>query len=170
MKKIIVADASPLIALAKLDCLELLFCSFNTVHLPEAVYQEVTVHKHRTDSLRIADFLQKQDGSGCFVHADIDNTEYRAFRDQLDEGESQALSLASKLNCGILIDERLGRNIAAHYSIPVVGVMGILLKAKESGEITQIKPFIDQLLEHKYRLSDRVINIVLQRAGETREE
>ena len=44
--------------------------------------------------------------------------------------------------------------------------MGVLLKAKEVGEIELIKPLIDDLILYKYRLSERAINIVLARAGE----
>ena len=39
-------------------------------------------------------------------------------------------------------------------------------KLKEAGEIEEIKPLIDDLILNKYRLSGRVINIVLARAGE----
>ena len=71
-----------------------------------------------------------------------------------------------KLNCAVLIDERLGRKIARSNAIPVVGVMGVLLQAKEKGKINAIKPLITQLLKHDYRLSERVIELVLQRAEE----
>ena len=84
----------------------------------------------------------------------------------MDEGESQALALADSLACGILIDERLGRQIAKQHHIPVVGVMGVLLQAKTKGKIHSIRPLIEQLLENDYRLSKRVIQLVLKRAKE----
>ncbi len=166
MSKIIVSDASPLIALAKLDHLELLFCSFSEIHIPNAVYLEVTSESQRTDAQRIGAFVTKHKAAQCFIHHDLKSAEYLIFKGRLDEGESQAMALASQLKCGVLIDERLGRSIAAQHSIPVVGIMGILLKAKESGAIERVKPLIAQLLIHKYRLSSKVINIVLNRAGE----
>lgn len=166
MSKIIVSDASPLIALAKLDHLKLLFCSFSEVHIPNAVYLETTSTAQRQDTQRIIEFVKEYDEKQCFIHHDLKDHKYRAFKIRLDEGESQALALASQLQCGVLIDERLGRSIAEQYSIPVVGIMGILLQAKTAGKIDLIKPLIDELLLYKYRLSTRVINIVLQRAGE----
>lgn len=166
MKKIIVSDASPLIALAKLDSLELLFCAFSEVHLPYAVFAEATTVIQRIDAQRILMFAERYKNECFFIHSDLNDTNHKAFKEVLDEGESQALALATKLNCGILIDERLGRAIASRYSIPVVGVLGVLLKAKEHGKITQVKPLIDSLQQHHYRLSDGVIRIVLQRAGE----
>ena len=166
MSKLIVSDASPLIALAKINCLELLFCTFSEVHIPKAVYLEVTTTRARLDTQQIQSFVEKHLNTQCFIHADLNDDTYSIFKNRLDEGESQALSLASSLKCGVLIDERLGRSIAEQYAIPVVGIMGILLKAKEAGEIEQIKPLIDDLILYKYRLSTRVINLVLARAGE----
>ena len=166
MSKIIVSDASPLIALAKLDHLELLFCSFSEVHIPNAVFLETTSATQRQDAQRITEFVQEYDETQCFIHHDLRDHKYLIFKSRLDEGESQALALAEQLKCGVLIDERLGRSVAEQHSIPVVGIMGILLQAKASGKIDRIKPLIDELLLYKYRLSTRVINIVLQKAGE----
>ncbi len=162
MKKLIVSDTSPLIALAKLDCLDLLFCSFKEIHVPYAVYLEATVDRHRPDSKKIEHFLK----TSAVIHPNENNDQYYQFKELLDEGESQALALATKLQCGILIDERFGRMVAKQYDIPVVGVTAILLQAKASGKIKTVKPLIDTLLQCDYRLSKRVIYLVLARAGE----
>ena len=157
-----VADASPLIALAKLDQLELLLNIFSEVHIPQSVYLETTIDRHCVDSQRIHDFII----AFATLHADQQGKEYEKFRSILDEGESQALALAKKLDCGVLIDERLGRTVAKQSALPVVGVMGVLLQAKATGKIKNIRPLIEQLLAHDYRLSKRVIDLVLSRVGE----
>ncbi|NOQ36027.1 MAG: DUF3368 domain-containing protein [Methylococcaceae bacterium] len=162
MKKIIVSDASPLIALAKLDCLDLLLNIFSEIHIPEAVYLEAAYDKRREDAKRIDCFIKQH----VIVHENKTNNDYRLFRNVLDEGESQALSLATELNCAILIDEHLGRQIAKRHSLVVIGVMGVLLQAKMNKKILVIRPLIEQLLQNDYRLSDKVINIVLHKAGE----
>jgi predicted nucleic acid-binding protein len=162
MKKVIVSDASPLIALAKLNKLALLLNVFSEVHIPQSVYLETTIDRHRVDSQQIHDFVMEF----ATLHADQQGKEYEQFRSILDEGESQALALAKKLDCAVLIDERLGRVVAQQSAIPVVGVMGVLLQAKSTGQIENIRPLIDQLLQHDYRLSKRVIDLVLSRAGE----
>ena len=162
MRKLIVSDAGPMIALAKLDHLDLLLSSFSEIHLPDTVYLEITTDRHRPDAQRLELFIKAH----CVVHKDFQEENDSSFRHILDEGEAQALSLAIKLNCAVLIDERLGRKVARRNSIPVVGVMGLLLQAKDKGSINAVKPLITQLLEHDYRLSERVIKLVLQRAGE----
>ena len=151
-----------MIALAKLDHLNLLFFSFSEIHLPNTIYLEITTDRHRPDAQRLELFIKTH----CIVHEDSQEDNDSPFSNILDEGEAQALLLAIKLNCAVLIDERLGRKVARSNAIPVVGVMGVLLQAKEKGKINAIKPLITQLLEHDYRLSDQVIELVLQRAGE----
>jgi len=164
MRKIIVSDAGPLIALAKLDQLELLFVSFSEVHIPQAVVHEATHNRYRKDSKIIHNFITQN--QSVIIHNDQDSKTYADYRNILDEGESQALALADSLDCGILIDERLGRQIAKLHHIPVVGVMGLLLQAKTRGRIQSIRPLIEQLLEYDYRLSEQVIHLVLKKAKE----
>lgn len=164
MKEIIVSDASPLIALAKLNHLELLFAIFSEIHIPNTVYLEATQDRHRQDSQIIHNFIEGQ--ASVIIHEDQVNNDYQAFKNILDEGESQALALATQLSCGILIDERLGRIIAKQEGIHVVGIMGVLLQAKSMKKITAVKPLIDKLQQENYRLSDRLIDFVLNKAGE----
>ncbi len=164
MRKVIVSDASPLIALAKLDLLELLFVSFLEVHIPQAEVHEATHDRYRKDSKIIHSFITQN--QSVIIHNDHDNKTYADYRNILDEGESQALALADNLDCGILIDEHLRRQIAKQHHIPVVGVMGLLLQAKTKGKILSVRPLIEQLLENNYRLSERVIQLVLKRAKE----
>jgi predicted nucleic acid-binding protein len=130
MKKLIVSDTSPLIALAKLDCLDLLFVSFDKILIPKAVYYEATHDRYRLDSQRIHRFIA--DNETVEIHENVTTKDYYKFKGVLDEGESQALALAKQLSCGVLIDERLGRLVAKQHQIPVTGVMGILLQAKKT--------------------------------------
>ena len=44
------------------------------------------------------------------VHTDLKSDEFVVFGVMLDEGEIQAL--ATKMRCGVLMDERLGRSVA----------------------------------------------------------
>ncbi len=158
----IVSDASPLIALAKLDRLDLLLGIFSEVHIPKAVYLETTCDRYRFDSRLIYDYVKQH----VLVHNDCNDENYRIFNAILDEGESQALALAIKLGCGVLIDDRLGRHVAKQYTISSVGIRGILLRAKSKGTVQTVRPLIEQLLRSDYRLSNRVIDLVLRKAGE----
>ncbi|HXJ95855.1 MAG TPA: DUF3368 domain-containing protein [Terriglobia bacterium] len=50
----------------------------------------------------------------------------------------------------VLIDEQEGRQLAAQAGLSVTGVLGILLRAKQSGHIPALRPEI-QSLRHKAR-------------------
>ena len=66
----------------------------------------------------------------------------------------------------IIIDEKLGRFHAKHTDLSVTGTMGVLLKAKSKGLITQIKPLILELIDKDVWLSKKLIETILAKAGE----
>jgi predicted nucleic acid-binding protein len=76
--------------------------------------------------------------------------------------------LALELNAELLIiDERPGRAIARQNGIPLIGVLGVLLEAKQQGLIGTVKPLINRLInELEFRVSNQRYETVLQSAGE----
>ncbi|MCV6613419.1 MAG: DUF3368 domain-containing protein, partial [Cellvibrionaceae bacterium] len=84
----------------------------------------------------------------------------------LDLGEAEAIALAEQLGAIVLIDERRGRSVAKQRNIPITGTAAILIKAKQAGEVAQVKPLLDTLDKVGYRLSPALINEVLKIIGE----
>jgi len=80
---------------------------------------------------------------------------------ELDEGEKQAVALASDLDEGVLllIDDHTGRQAARRLGIAVTGLIGLLLLAKERGLVGKVGPLLDELRQAGYWLSDEVIGI-----------
>lgn len=162
MKPVIVADAGPLIALAKLDQLGLLGQLFSEVHIPRAVLKESTRRGEFEETSRILTFAKT-----CAVaNPDTENAMMQHLRNLLDEGEAQALALAKDLGCGVLMDEKRGRRVAFHHEIPVVGSLGVLLRAKQQGKIQELQGMVATLQDSGYRLSPRLVATVLTMAGE----
>jgi predicted nucleic acid-binding protein len=56
--------------------------------------------------------------------------------------------------------------VAKKRGIPVVGVCGLLLLAKEQGFIPLVIPLLDKLLDIGYRLSSQLMLEVTRRAKE----
>ena len=162
MNPIIVSDTGPLIALAKLDLLDLLPQLFSIVYVPATVFEEATKQYERSDAQHIKHFspqkLQRLE--------DINNDFSLALKLQLDEGEIQAISHAQKLQCGVLIDERRGRNVAMHHKIPVIGTIGVLLQAKQQGLIAEVKKPLLALQAAKYRVSNALYTEALKLSQE----
>jgi len=159
---IIVADASPLIALAKLNQMDLVLQLFSAIHLPKTVYLEVTQNQFRSDAQVLKSFLDEN----AEIHSDLDNPFVLQTSRMLDAGETQALALAKELGCGVLMDEMRGRKVAMSHGISVIGLLGMLIQAKKQGAINSVAPLIQQLQVFDYRLSDALIHEVLKRVGE----
>jgi predicted nucleic acid-binding protein len=87
----------------------------------------------------------------------------------LDPGEAEAIALALELSADlILLDERDGRSVAERAGLRVTGILGILLRAKDNGQIQSIKPEIDALRTRaRFFLSARLQQKALEIAGES---
>ncbi|WP_446009346.1 DUF3368 domain-containing protein [Candidatus Electrothrix sp.] len=89
-------------------------------------------------------------------------------RRDLDQGESETIALAVELRADlVLLDEKEGRNVAAHFGLRPVGIIGVLLEAKKKGLTTELRPHLDALRnEAGFYLSDRLYLHALALAGE----
>lgn len=163
MSGAIIADASPLIAFGSIDQLSIVFKVFGKIIIPKTVANECLVEMMRPGAASIAKAIE---ANKIQVHPSIEFQNRDEIQMILDEGETDAIALAHSLNLPLVIDEKLGRNIAKGMGIKIIGTIGILLLAKEKKMIKQIKPILMQLKNGHYFLSDRLIMDSLKRAGE----
>ena len=104
MSSLIVADTGPLIALAKIDKLDLLRNFYKEICIPETVFAEATQDLSWLDASRIHVFVEHY----VEVALDKDSGIVKELFMRLDAGESQALALADALNCHVLLGGRRG--------------------------------------------------------------
>ena len=161
-RPVVVSDAGPLIALAGCSHLELLVAVFDAVHVPKAVLVETTADRSRPGAADIAAFVEAH----AQIHPDRNDLVYAAAISHLDEGEAQALSLAHALGCGVLMDERRGRQTAMRQGVPLFGVLGVLLQAKRIGKLERIAPALNRMQANGYRVSPALIDAALKLADE----
>jgi len=65
---------------------------------------------------------------------------------QLHRGEAEAIAMAAELKADmVLMDEQEGRQYATHAGLAVTGVLGILLRAKQVGQLTSLRREIQAL-------------------------
>ena len=120
----VVCDAGPLIHLDELGCLDLLG-DFQTVYVPEQVWQEV--EQHRPGALKSVDVHLQRVTVELSEHASFQAL-VRALA--LDLGEQAALSLMmSHPNAILLTDDAAARLSAQSLGYRVHGSIGILLRA-----------------------------------------
>jgi len=59
-----------------------------------------------------------------------------------------------------------GRRVAERLGISITGTLGVLLLAKKEKLIEKIKPLLDEIVSHGFRVADDLYKQVLINAGE----
>lgn len=158
---IVVSNTGPLIALAKLDRLDLLKRLVpDGVFIPPTIQRELwakTGFEAPALEAALEDFIQIKRPQNVPAPAEI-ATMY------LDEGEKQAIRLAASLTepLFLLLDDKAGRQAANKLGLDVTGTAGLLLSAKKQGMIDAVMPLLNELREQGYWLSDALIAHVAQ--------
>lgn len=159
----IVSNTGPIIALAKIDQLSLLEQMFTKVHIPPVVHRELLA-KSGPESARLDTAL-----SHFFEIAPPPqmSAEVKTATSRLDPGEQYAVALAFHLKALLLMDDRLGRRAAQQLSVPVTGVVGLLIRAKEANLVSAVRPLLNDMQKEGYWLSDVLLDTAAKLAGES---
>jgi predicted nucleic acid-binding protein len=160
----VVADASPLILLARSELLSLLPTLFSEVLIPEAVWNEV-------NAAGPADPAVQQLSAASWpqvVQASTTPGDSEILQWNLGRGESAVLMIARRqTNCRALLDDRAGRACARTLEIPLLGTGGLLILAKNRGLIPSVADALRALRNSGLWLSDDMHQLLLQHAGES---
>lgn len=85
----------------------------------------------------------------------------------VDIGEASAIALAHEIETRYVITDDLeARKFAIRLGLSVIGSLGVLVRAKESGHILLVKPFVDQMKNTNFRVSEELYQVTLRKAGE----
>jgi len=86
---------------------------------------------------------------------------------QLDLGEAETIILATEINADlVIIDDSIAYKIGKNSGLNVIRTLSILLKAKERGIISEIRPLLDDMISKGGWYSKKVYGMFLQKAGE----
>ena len=158
--KTVVADASTLIGLSRIKQLNLLRELYGEVVIPQSVYDEVVIEsKDGSEKVKTAKYLK--------VEKVTDSKVVELFLGYLGKGEAEVIILSKEKKADlILVDEKKARKAARRAGFKVVGVLGLLLAAKNKELIPAIKPFVEDLSNQGFRLSKNVSERALKEVGE----
>lgn len=159
---IVVANAGPLIALAKIGRFNLLRSLYGQLHIPPAVRDEVVTSERGRPGAEEVD-------TAAWIHeVDVrDVTAIQLLRERLDAGESEAIVLAIQLAADVLlIDEARGRRVAEARGLNKTGTIGTLIAAKKRGLVPEVSPLLDDLRTAGFRMSEDLYRTGRMLAGE----
>jgi predicted nucleic acid-binding protein len=151
--QIIIADAGPLIAIAKTNHLQVLQQLFDRVWIPSLVEKECMA-KPGLDTDRIAIAIK----DGWLVVKVVPKLQ-RSVANALGAGELDSIQLAlqSPKTSLIIIDDRLARRQALEYGLNIIGTVRLLDIAEKKGIISSAEQIIDEMSLQGYRVSSKLL-------------
>ena len=167
----VIADAGPLIALARVGQLPLLPALFGEVVVTEAVKIELLAGVFPETALLktalSAPWCKRQPK----VAALAERSARLASTHLIGAGESSAIALAQHYNeratpALVLLDDSRGRRAAQRLQITMIGTTGVLLLGKRAQLVNAVAPLLDALKSSGYFLSERLLKAALAQAGE----
>lgn len=160
MNKVVIADAGPLIALARLHRIGLLPQVFKQVLVTDIVFAECAGRTDFPESALIRKALEEKKLELCTA------PDFSAFAQKIDAGEASAIAVAIDYGCGVLMDDKAGRSMAANAGVPVIGTVGVLVLAKRRNMIPLVAPLLEELAASGYFLGAEIITAALSASGE----
>ncbi|MBI5215726.1 MAG: DUF3368 domain-containing protein [Ignavibacteriae bacterium] len=160
---IVVSDTTPISSLFRIHHLHLLHALFENVVIPSAVMEELLQLRRWGYDLR-----EISSSSWIEVKSVSDNEYLYQLKLILDDGEAEAIALAKELHAELLLtDEMKGRTVAKREGLQIVGTLGILLRSKQVGLLSDVRQPLDFLIrEANFRISDSLYQEILNKAEE----
>jgi predicted nucleic acid-binding protein len=134
----VLCNAGPLVALGKLNRLDLLAGLFDEVQIPHEVYNEVVAQglsRGASDAFAVRLFWQRQQ----WPIVEVPEALLSAYAPPvvLDPGETEVLALAQSLaDPLVLLDDEIARAEARRLNLRLCGTLGILVRAHRGGLIS----------------------------------
>ncbi len=160
---IVVADTSVILNLCRVQHERLLPQLFQRVLIPTTVAAEfvrLSQTAGRFTALTLPDWVEILPSPESFPPEVIQAS--------LDAGESAAIALCLKEKANaLLIDESLGREVAAQLGIRTIGILGILVESRRRGFVLNVKNILERLeSDAGFWISRTLRKRVLELAGE----
>lgn len=160
---IIVSNTSPVSNLILIQRLDILQKLFSKIIIPPAVDAEILALKQFGKDLseyKNADWIE--------IVEPKNSQKVQALQTNLDTGEAQAIALALEISCKLLLmDERIGTNIARLEGLQTVGLVGVLIKAKEEKIVEDVGKILIELKNKAgFWLGERLEKKILKNLNE----
>lgn len=161
-RKIVLADASPLIGLARAAGFHWLRRLYPTISITKAVRAEATGARELPGAVAISAALKE----GWIRLLPREWSEPPL--PQLDAGEASTLRAAVALGAEtlVLLDDLQARREARRLGIAMTGTAGIVVEARRAGLIPAARPVFARLAQEGFHLDDDLVRAILAELGE----
>ncbi len=133
---------------------------FSEIYIPQAVNVEVTTLS-KPHSQKLRKFLKDK------VQTVQNEVAVGLLKKDVGLGEAEVIILALENGIeNVLIDDHKGRKIAQTQGLNLVGSIGVLLQAKRTGLIKEVKPNLDKLIANRIRIGKNLYQRALKLANE----
>lgn len=156
MAEVWVVNASPVIVLAKVDRLDLLTGLAQEVLLPAAVVDEILAGPPTDPARRVLD-------SGWGRRVVAHQPPPAILEWSLGAGETGALALAVERHARVVLDDAEARRCARTLGVPLIGTLGIVLRAERRGLIPSALAMVQDLRAAGWRIDEDVVRAALAR-------
>jgi len=173
--RVVIADAGPLIGLARIGCLDLLRALFGGVTITAVVAAEIGIDAEpdvRADRRPGASAIAKAREAGWLsIVESTDVPDVEPLNPGVDSGERTTIALALYWQAAgaqvlVIVDDRCGRAEARSWGLPILGTAAVLVVAKQQQLIPACAPLMAALREEGYYLSDGLVAAVLAEVDE----
>lgn len=139
--EIIVFDTSSLIALERINLLEILCQLYKEVIVPESVIKEfgnislpcLSIRKIESNLLKL-------------LITDLN----------LGKGEAEVIALANQKGLTVVIDDSKARKVAENMGLKLTGTIGVLMRAEKEGLIVSAPDKVKELKEKGFYVSEEL--------------
>lgn len=161
MKKgLVIADSGAIFSLALVGKLNLLEQIFDSVKIPYAVWEEITLDK----SNKIY-----PDVNSFFKDKIVKISSFNELTFVMDYGESESVILYRELKADfLLIDDKKARRIAENFGLNCIGTLGVLILAKKRKLLDELKPTFKKFIKNNRYYSINLLNTILLSQSETK--
>jgi uncharacterized protein len=170
--RLAVSDSGPFIHLSIVNQIDLLPRYFEPLITLRQVYDEVVMQGNNRPGAR--ELVAAYDQGAVRLAEIKDHTIIDQLRQMPAEVPATSdvdilvLALALAQNAILLTDDNAVRTLALAHGVPVIGSIGVLIRARLDGIIPTLKPLLDQLVKSGFYLDPQgqVYREALRRVGE----